>query len=414
MIKAVASIKSFQESALSLDSSFLKCDICSSEDIQEVREGYVCLNCAVVLEVQKLQYDRPYNEDIIQYAKGVGRTEIGTRRERVISPISIKLRRISKYNKLIDNELAVKDTARAEIARIFGCLDLADYNDVKTMVLKRSLSIRRNFQSGTKYRSIEKLVTIVTYLCLKLRSIPVNPYKLLESSKISKKEFNDFILQVRRYLPEYEERNRQKYIIHRISEVFEHFGLGMPYFYLAKKILFRLWHGIKNTTDDAVCGLVSSIALICSDEKGVTVNSICNYLGIRMSTVQSQVKKKLFDRFKIEGFVSLIRSSDLLKILIRKLGLIECEAPEIVITSDRIKIVVGAITKIFNGHHNINYYFFALRGNDHTPTVITLKINEFIFKINNSKNMKGNRLPNLLEFEIYKYFPHKGPPLKVK
>lgn len=407
----MASSKSFQGSSLSLDYFDLKCDICGSEEIQETREGYVCLNCAVVLEIQKLQYDRPYNEDLIQYSKGVGRTQVGTRRERIVSPISVKLRRINKYNSLVDNEVLVKDKAKAEITRIFGCLDLADYNDVKTMVFDKSLTIRGKFQSGTKYRNIEKLVSIVAYCCLKLRSIPVNPYKLIENSKITKKEFNDFILQVRRYISEYDERNRQKYINRRILEVFEHFGLGMQYFFLAKKILSKLWHGIKNSTDDAVCGLVSSIALICLEEKDVTVNTICNYLGIRMSTVQAQVKKKLFDRFRVKGFESLIRSSDLLKTIIQKLGLIEYEAPEEVVTSDRVDIVVGTITRPFNIHSTIDHYFFAIRGNDYALTVITLKVNEFLLEISNSKKKEGNLCPSLLEFEIYNYYPHKGPPL---
>ena len=82
MIKALATYKVVQESTLPSIAS-LECDICGSSDIIENPEGYVCRDCAVVLEIQKLQYDRPYNEDLIQYAKGVGKTQIGTRRERI-------------------------------------------------------------------------------------------------------------------------------------------------------------------------------------------------------------------------------------------------------------------------------------------------------------------------------------------
>ena len=53
----------------------LMCDICASTEILETNEGYVCKTCGIVLEVQKLEYYRPYNEDIIQHAV-LGNTQI--------------------------------------------------------------------------------------------------------------------------------------------------------------------------------------------------------------------------------------------------------------------------------------------------------------------------------------------------
>ncbi len=67
-------------SDLVLDSD-LSCDICSSENIKDTSEGYVCGDCGVVLEIQKLQYHHPYDDNIVQYAP-LGKTQIGTIRER--------------------------------------------------------------------------------------------------------------------------------------------------------------------------------------------------------------------------------------------------------------------------------------------------------------------------------------------
>ncbi|TKJ21761.1 MAG: hypothetical protein CEE43_08715 [Promethearchaeota archaeon Loki_b32] len=153
------------------------------------------------------------------------------------------------------------------------------------MVLDKFKKIRAKFRQGSKYKNIEKLVSITIYFCLKLRNVSINPYELIEISKISKKEFNDFILQLQKFLPEYGERNRQEYISQRILEISEHFDLGMPFYFLSKKILYRLWQGIKNTTDNVVAGLISSISILCSYKEKVSVSSICNRLGIRMSTV---------------------------------------------------------------------------------------------------------------------------------
>jgi len=413
VIKTLATYKTVHESALSPHYPQLECDICDSTDIIETREGYVCIECGIVLEIQKLQYDRPYNEDLIQYMKGLGTTQVGTKRERGISPNSMKLHRLNKHNSITDNEKAVVEKARAEILRILGYLKLNNYNSVKKIAMKKFKMVRAEFRPGSKYRNIEKLSSIIIYYCLKLQNIPVNTYELIEVSKISKKEFNDFNLQVRRYFPEYAERNRQKYIIQRILEVVEHFELGMPFYHLAKKILYRLWNGIKNTTDNAVAGLVSSISVLCSCKDKVSVSAICSRLGIRMSTVQVQVRKKIFKRFKVEGFISLIKSSDLLIKIMEKLGLLkdEGEAQEEVMTDGHVEIVLGNVAKVFNNHDNCDYYYFAVRGEVYTPSIITVKINESPLNFESYKRQKELQINNMLDFDIYKYYRSKGPPL---
>ncbi len=413
MIKALATYKTLQESALSPNISHLYCDICGSYDIIENPEGYVCRDCGIVLEIQKLQYDRPYNEDLIQYAKGVGKTLIGTRRERITSPLSIRLQRINKYNSITTSERAVIEKARIEIARIFTYLDLNGYDAIKEMVLDKFKKIRAKIRPGSKYRNIEKLVSITIYFCLKLRNVSINPYELIEISKISKKEFNDFILQLQRFLPEYGERNRQEYILQRILEISEHFELGMPFYFLSKKILYRLWQGIKNTTDNAVAGLVSSISVLCTYKEKVSISSICSRLGIRMSTIQAQVKKKIFQKFKVEGFISLIKSSDLLVSVMDKLGLLEeqdLKTKEKIVKSEKEEILLGNASKVFIAHNALDSYYFALRENDNSPVFIFLKIYDSPLDITYEKRPKIKK-NHLIDFELYKYHRSKDPPL---
>ncbi|MFX0138058.1 MAG: TFIIB-type zinc ribbon-containing protein [Candidatus Hodarchaeota archaeon] len=404
----MAAYKTLQESALSPNYSYLECDICGSADIVDTRGGYVCRKCGIVLEIQKLQYDRPYNEDIIQYAKGLGITQVGTKRERGISANSMKLHRLNKHNSIIDNERAVIDKARVEISRIFNCLSLAEYNSIKKMALDKFKIVRNKLRPGSKYRNIEKLSSIIIYFCLKLRNVSINPHELIDISMITKKEFNDFILQIQTYLPAYAERNRQDYILQRVLEISEHFELGLPFYFLTKKILYRLWNGIKNTTDNAVAGLVSSISLLCSGNEKITVSAICNRLGIRMSTIQSQVKRKVFDRFKVEGFISLIKSSDLLVQIMKKLSLVESEEQEEVAIENQYEVVLGNATEVFNQHNNLDYYYFAVKGERCSPILITLKINEFPLNFEKPLKVKNDAL---IDFEIYKYYSCKDPPM---
>ncbi|MEJ2251991.1 MAG: hypothetical protein P8Y97_20320 [Candidatus Lokiarchaeota archaeon] len=187
------------------------------------------------------------------------------------------------------------------------------------------LDIRSQLAKGTKYRNIQILTPIVIYISLKLKLIPINQYEVLEIGHINKKDFNAFKLQIYRVKPEYIERNRKEYVIRRIFEIREHFGLDMEFYNVAVSILEKMWGVIKNTTDDVIAGVISSIVLLCNyqDQDNINVNSLCQMLGIRMSTIQSQVKRKIFQRLKIPGFQSLVRSSDLLKTIMEKLGFLQ-------------------------------------------------------------------------------------------
>ncbi len=401
-----------KSNSISQFQTYLECDICSSTDIVDTDRGYVCRNCGIVLEVQKLQYDRPYNEDIVHYSKSLGTTQIGTKRERLISPDSRRLDRLNRYNLVVDNEKAEIEKARAEIGTVFSNLNISGYKYLKDMVLEKFKQIRPKLRKRTKYRNTEKLVSVITYLCLKLRNISISPNDLVDASKITKNELNDFILQVQLFLPEYAMRNRVKYIRSRIYELSEHFELGMEFYNLARNILDKLWNGIKDTTDNAVAGLVSSISVLCSCKDKVSISAICTHLGIRMSTVQGQVKKKIFERFNVKGFISLIKSSNFLVKIMEKLGLIgenKIEIQEKVATSGRVEIVLGNVTEIFNGNNNNDCYYFAVRGEDNTPIIVTLKINDLPLDLKSEKNPEVQN-NNLLDFELYKYYHSKGPP----
>jgi len=73
------------------------CDICGSTDIAETKEGFTCRNCGIVLEIQKYEYHRPYDADIVQYAV-LGKTQMGSRRERLQLKNSTHIEQLSKLD----------------------------------------------------------------------------------------------------------------------------------------------------------------------------------------------------------------------------------------------------------------------------------------------------------------------------
>ncbi len=411
----MATHNTLRNESFSLEFPRLLCDICGSDNIADTSEGYVCKNCGIVLEIQKLQYNRPYNADLLQYAKGLGRTQIGNKMERFTSPHSKNLKRLNQYNNTRDHDKTVTDTARREFSRILSILGLDDHETIKEMCILKFTEIRSRIRPGTKFRNTEKLSAIILYFCSKIKRIPINPAALIEASELTKKEFNAFLFQVSKFFPEYSNYRRQKYIVQRLLEVTEHFGLEMSFYHLSKKILFRFWDGIKNTTDNVIAGLVSSIAILCAYKEYISVNAICKRLGIRMSTIQSQVRKKFFEQFSVVEFVSLVKSTDKLKEIMTRLGIIEPSENESTKNSseeeisDIIEIQFGNAVRVYNSEYDFEYYCFATSGREDSLNVIYVKIygSPLIFE---NEIPPENSKENLVELEVFKYYSSKDPP----
>ena len=391
----------------------LRCDLCNSTDVIETAEGYVCRDCAVVLKIQKLQYDRPYNNDIVQYARGLGRTQIGTKRERDFSSNSQKIKRLQRYNSQKTNEETVEEKAQREISRLLARLDLPD--TCKPVIIEKFKSVRPQLKEGTKFRSAEKLATILTFIGLKLKNIAINSTDLIEISSITQEEFRNFFTQVAHYIPEYAARNRREYISQKILDITRHFDIEMPFYFLAKKVLYKLWESVKNTTDNVIAGLCTGIIALCNYKDQVKINAICEFLGIRMSTIQFQVKQRIFERYKIDGFTTLVRSSELIKRFMIKIGVIKHEEDIILEEEDDdgiIEVQLGNSRQVFNPLND--YYLFGIADTENDTTTnnkITVGYLE-VYNTPDKKFLKKRMFGKWFDLTLgeYEYFPAKGPP----
>ncbi len=388
--------------------SSLKCDMCGSEDIVEDMGSYICRDCGIVLEIRKLQYDRPYNTDIIHHSPHVGATQVGTIRERLSSKHSVQLQRINKKQLEQSNYENVKRKIGKKISDLFTKLELHDSGaSLKQYIYTQCLRVYNSFRPGTKYRSVEKLVPVVMYYCLKLRSIARPETDFIDTSEITKKEFNHFKIQVKHFLPKYNEYNRQMVILQKISYIQAEFNLDRAFNLFTRKVLYKLWGLIKNTKDDVVAGLCASISALCAYQDILNVNSICNLLGIRMSTIQSQVKKNFFTRFRVEGFVSLVKSSDLLVKIMEKLGILEgAEEP-----CDIVEIKLGHAKRIFNNNDSIEYYLFAIRDEDNNVMLAKLDVFKPYQRFETVDSVEVSNLPQF-NMVFRTYSKGKGPPFK--
>ncbi|MCJ7647791.1 MAG: hypothetical protein MUP85_04200 [Candidatus Lokiarchaeota archaeon] len=404
-------IKKWQQEEYSLDNGITTCDACDSTDIKQTREGYVCGNCGIMLSSLILEYHHPYNENVIQNAPR-GRTQIGLYKERVNKAQSVQLQKWQRLDSERDREEDVKIKAQSEIKRLLSGLGLPLSETLP--IFKQFCAIRKVLQSGTKFRSPEKLVPITIYLHFKLNCKGINEQELLEISLISKKEFNAFKLQVKNFIPYYNKRDRKNYILQKILQITEQFGMGMEFYDTAKKIMYTFWEIIKNTKDDVIAGVVCSIVALCDKQKRLKVNAICSHLGIQMSTIQRQVEENVFNHLRVKGFKSLVKSSALLRKIMIKLGLIEHDEVMPLVQS-LMEVKLGSAQKIFNPHETFEYYIHAVKTTSGSFIILNKSPINIEHEFSSSKKIIPIGTPGneTVTIEVCSYYYPKGPPLQV-
>ncbi len=290
------------------------CDGCRSEEIIESGGGYVCRNCGLTLDLPIFQYNSPYNQDSIQvYSNELKKTtKLGTNLERRANSRSCELERMSKMQRIC-NEYSnlVLQIADSEFNRIITALHLP--NSLKIDCIFVFKNVWKNLKKGTKGRSAEKLVPVILFMVLKVKAINFDFLQFKNILNVSKNDFKEILMESSRYYPAYAKRDRKQLILKKINEICEFFNFNNDFGKSANIILRKFWPFIKNTKDDVIAGVVTTLALIAKDINSISISRICDKIGIKMSTINYQVKNHIFVKKKISGFKSLVNSSDLIK-----------------------------------------------------------------------------------------------------
>ena len=385
-------------------SEIATCEACNSTDIKQEPSGYVCGNCGLVLSELVMRYDRPYQVQVVQHAP-LGKTQMGFYKERQLVARSDQMEALYKLDQERSTQERVKNNARLEINRILSAmrLPLTESNAIH----KRFWGLYIKLQPGTKYRGVEKLVPIIIYLHYRLGCKALDKFELLGVAKITKKEFNHFIIQLGSYIPYYNKRNRKDLILRMIIATCEQYDLGMEFYEMARKILLRFWEILKSTKDSVIAGVCCSIVQLCFATEDITISKLCGHLGIKMSTVHRQVEKKIFQCLNVEGFESLVRSADLLREVMVKLGI---GPKDEIAPMSVIRVKLGNASDMFNHNGNIDYYIYAIKT---TSGSFLLVDNESKSPLSwrNSKGIdpKGLVGESELSVQIAKYEYSKGP-----
>ncbi|TFF94133.1 MAG: hypothetical protein EU544_04890 [Promethearchaeota archaeon] len=304
------------------------CEECKSDHILQTEQGYVCANCGLVLDTQRMEYHRPYDQIRIQHSP-IHNTTIGSYTERNHNSRSGHLNRLEKIHRSqaqINDERAYMK-AQLEIKKILGNLDLP--KSFREPVFKKFKKIYSNTKKCLKFRAPRKILPAIIFYHCRENNVVVNGAQFLEVSMVDASEFRRARIHYLKHYNKYFARNRVKIIKGFISNIRDVYGLDYEFYLNALKIAQYFWASLSQTADNVIAGLVSSVALLCDYEKyneTVSITDVCNLVNIQPSTVNAQISKVVVDTLKIDGFESPVKSSDLVKLYLHKL--------EIVHTSD--------------------------------------------------------------------------------
>ncbi len=303
---------------LDFNSVNLLCDGCRSDDISESIDGYVCRNCGLIIDVPIFKYNSPYNQDSVQvYSNELKKTtKLGTNLERSSHSRSYEFQRMSKMQNISNEyENFVLSLANSEFNRILTALHLP--NSLKNDCISIFRIVWKNLKKGTKARSAEKLAPVILFMVLKVKTINFDIPYLMNILNVEKNDFKEILIDAVCYYPAYAKRDRKPLILKKVNEICDFFNFEKDFMILANIILQKFWPYIKNTKDDVIAGVISTLAVIVKDISSVSISRICDKIGIKMSTINYQVKNHIFGKKKIAGFRSLINSSNLIKELVK-------------------------------------------------------------------------------------------------
>ncbi len=171
---------------------------------------------------------------------------------------------------------------------------------------------------------------------------------------------------------------------------------------------------------------MTSITLLCSQKKEVSVCAICDRLGIKMSTIHRQVERRVIQRFNVPGFKTLVKSAELLKKVMEKLGVLDQGSVDPIEVSnnslendDIVQVVLGNVRHVYNSINRSEEHFLIVKEasgylvasiankQDNLNTNHTLNFKEFYDSDKNE--IYEDQEP--VKVELWKFHNPKGPPV---
>jgi len=296
------------------------CEECGSDHFIVSNGYHACKGCGFVSDDLILEEQIFYSHEnkTDSYFKNI---TIGNRLEIIRHQYTSRINSMIKLDCDKNKHQLLIQTVRKVIKILLFILRLPEKD------LRAIITIFKDFhpkiQKGTKFRNPEKLIPCIIFVYYKYyENRPISSVELINYSKISRKELNNFLTHNNHLWAGYN-MDKQSMVLKLIFKVSEEYKLGMNFYYQSEKILLGLWEHICDTTEQILAGFACSLTLLCVSGYKVRASNICEKLDISMANISKKFKDKIVKAFKLENFKSLVKSSELIKRFLIELSLID-------------------------------------------------------------------------------------------
>ena len=107
---------------------------------------------------------------------------------------------LSRRKMMIPTQNNSNHSAESEISKIFIGLNLFTFEGSQQIILEKFKKIQSKLRGNNKYRDPKLLIPIIIYVYFRLFDHKIDKSDLLAVSEISRADFNDFIMQLKKYL----------------------------------------------------------------------------------------------------------------------------------------------------------------------------------------------------------------------
>ena len=173
--------------------------------------------------------------------------------------------------------------------------------------------VHSRIPASKKISNPELLIPILIFVFLRIKLAPITPTKYVESNIMSK---GDLALNLRKYLPyipEYQTRDRRGLIVSMIKHVGRKLKYPDAFLDECETLLDVFWKELSHTTERVTAGTVFCLTLVYVEDAPPPFKGICDEFGVEMSAIIYQIKHKLMERYRIEGFTTLRQSLSCVK-----------------------------------------------------------------------------------------------------
>lgn len=296
------------------------CEECGS-DIIIASKGYnTCKGCGFVSEdsVFEEQIFNSYENKKVNY---VINTTIGNPLERIRDQYTGRIYNMIKLDCRHNKDQLLIQKAKQEIKRLLFILRLPEKDMIPIFTIFKDFHSK--IQKRNKYRNPENLIPCIIFVYYKyIEHRVISSVELINYSKINRNGFNYFLTHYNYLWPGYN-MDKQSIVLKLILKVTEEYKLGVEFYHQSRKILLGLWEYIRDTTEQILAGLACSLTILCVNGYTVRVSHICEKLNINMSNISKKFKDKIVRFYRLENYKGFVKSADLIKRLLFRLGLIE-------------------------------------------------------------------------------------------